>query len=39
VAGQAPDYLAAGATWWVESARSGPGWLDLAAERVARPLR
>lgn len=36
VAGLAPDYVAAGATWWVESPRSGPGWLDLATERVAR---
>jgi alkanesulfonate monooxygenase SsuD/methylene tetrahydromethanopterin reductase-like flavin-dependent oxidoreductase (luciferase family) len=36
VAGLAPDYTQAGATWWVESARSGPGWLDQATERVAR---
>ncbi len=36
VAGLAPDYAAAGATWWVESAESGPGWLDQATERVAR---
>jgi alkanesulfonate monooxygenase SsuD/methylene tetrahydromethanopterin reductase-like flavin-dependent oxidoreductase (luciferase family) len=36
VAGLAPDYVAAGATWWVESAESGPGWLDQATERVAR---
>jgi alkanesulfonate monooxygenase SsuD/methylene tetrahydromethanopterin reductase-like flavin-dependent oxidoreductase (luciferase family) len=36
VAGLAPDYEAAGTTWWVESARSGPGWLDQATERVSR---
>ena len=36
VAGLAPDYIAAGTTWWVESARSGPGWLDEAIERIAR---
>jgi alkanesulfonate monooxygenase SsuD/methylene tetrahydromethanopterin reductase-like flavin-dependent oxidoreductase (luciferase family) len=36
VAGLAPDYTAAGATWWVESAESGPGWLDQATERVTR---
>ena len=36
VAGLAPGYLAAGATWWVENARPGPDWLDRAAERVDR---
>jgi alkanesulfonate monooxygenase SsuD/methylene tetrahydromethanopterin reductase-like flavin-dependent oxidoreductase (luciferase family) len=36
VAGLAPDYVAAGATWWVESTRSDPGWLGQATERVAR---
>jgi alkanesulfonate monooxygenase SsuD/methylene tetrahydromethanopterin reductase-like flavin-dependent oxidoreductase (luciferase family) len=36
VAALAPDYVAAGATWWVESAQSGRGWLDEATERVAR---
>jgi hypothetical protein len=28
--------VAAGATWWVETAESGPGWLDQATERVSR---
>ena len=36
VAGLAPDYEAAGTTWWVESAPSGSGWLDQATERVSR---
>ena len=36
VAGLAPDYEAAGATWWVESAESSAGWLDQATERAAR---
>jgi len=36
VAGLAPDYTAVGATWWVESAQSAPGWLDQATERVSR---
>jgi len=35
LAGVLPDYAAAGATWWLESVRSGPGWLDAVAERVS----
>ncbi len=34
----APAYVAAGATWWIESARSGPGWQAEAASRVSRGL-
>jgi hypothetical protein len=34
----APAYVAAGATWWIESAAAGPGWQDEAASRVSRGL-
>jgi hypothetical protein len=34
----APAYVAAGATWWIESARPGPGWQAEAASRVSRGL-
>ena len=34
----APAYIAAGATWWIESARPGPGWQAKAASRVSRGL-
>lgn len=32
----APGYEAAGATWWIETARPGPGWWDGVKARVAR---
>jgi len=31
----ARSYQAAGATWWIESARSGPSWWEGAQSRVA----
>ena len=31
-----PDYAAAGATWWLESVKSRPGWLDAVRERIRR---
>jgi hypothetical protein len=34
----APAYVAAGATWWIESAAPGPGWQPEAASRVSRGL-
>ena len=34
----APAYVAAGATWWIESARPGPGWPEVAASRISRGL-
>ncbi|HEX3389782.1 MAG TPA: LLM class flavin-dependent oxidoreductase [Streptosporangiaceae bacterium] len=34
----APAYVAAGATWWIESADAGPGWQAEAASRVSRGL-
>ena len=34
----APAYVAAGATWWIESASPGPGWQAEAASRVSRGL-
>ena len=34
----APAYVAAGATWWIESASPGPGWQEEAASRVSRGL-
>jgi alkanesulfonate monooxygenase SsuD/methylene tetrahydromethanopterin reductase-like flavin-dependent oxidoreductase (luciferase family) len=36
VAGLLPGYRAAGATWWLESPGSGPGWLDAVRERLGR---
>jgi len=36
VARLGPAYTAAGATWWVESVSTSPGWLDQATERVSR---
>jgi alkanesulfonate monooxygenase SsuD/methylene tetrahydromethanopterin reductase-like flavin-dependent oxidoreductase (luciferase family) len=29
-----PGYHAAGATWWLESPGSGPGWLDAVRDRL-----
>ena len=37
VAGLLPGYRAAGATWWIESPGSGPGWLDAVRERLRGP--
>jgi hypothetical protein len=37
VAGLLPGYRDAGATWWVESPGSGPGWLDAVRERLREP--
>lgn len=34
VAARAPDYRDAGATWWLESPGSRPGWLDAVRERL-----
>jgi alkanesulfonate monooxygenase SsuD/methylene tetrahydromethanopterin reductase-like flavin-dependent oxidoreductase (luciferase family) len=36
VAALLPEYRAAGATWWLESPGSGPGWLDAARDRLRR---
>ena len=32
----APDYQAAGATWWIETAKPEPGWWEGVTARVAR---
>ncbi len=32
------DYAAAGATWWIETARPGPDWLQQLRERIARGI-
>jgi alkanesulfonate monooxygenase SsuD/methylene tetrahydromethanopterin reductase-like flavin-dependent oxidoreductase (luciferase family) len=32
----APEYEAAGATWWIETARPEPGWWEGVTARVAR---
>jgi len=37
VAAHLPGYRVAGATWWVESPGSGPGWLDAVRERLQEP--
>jgi luciferase-like monooxygenase len=34
VAALLPEYRAAGATWWLESPGSGPGWLDAVRDRL-----
>jgi hypothetical protein len=39
VAGLLPGYRDAGATWWVESPGSGPGWLDAVRDRLREPTR
>ncbi len=36
VAALLPGYRAAGATWWLESPGSGPGWLDAVRDRLGR---
>jgi len=36
VAAALPAYCDAGATWFIESPKSGPGWLDAVRERVSR---
>jgi alkanesulfonate monooxygenase SsuD/methylene tetrahydromethanopterin reductase-like flavin-dependent oxidoreductase (luciferase family) len=36
VAALLPEYRAAGATWWLESPGSGPGWLDAVRDRLGR---
>jgi hypothetical protein len=36
VAALVPEYRAAGATWWLESPGSGPGWLDATRDRLRR---
>jgi hypothetical protein len=36
VAARLPGYRAAGATWWLESPGSRPGWLDAVRERLQR---
>ena len=36
LAGVLPGYAAAGATWWLESVRSRPGWLDAVRDRISR---
>jgi hypothetical protein len=35
VAERAAPYVAAGATWWIETARPEPGWWEGAQARVA----
>jgi alkanesulfonate monooxygenase SsuD/methylene tetrahydromethanopterin reductase-like flavin-dependent oxidoreductase (luciferase family) len=39
VAAHLPGYRAAGATWWIESPGSGPGWLEAVRERLREPTR
>jgi hypothetical protein len=34
LAGRLPGYAAAGATWWIESVTTGPGWQEAIAARV-----
>jgi Luciferase-like monooxygenase len=34
VAAALPAYCHAGATWFIESPKSGPGWLDAVRERL-----
>jgi hypothetical protein len=34
VAARLPAYRDAGATWWLESPGSPPGWLDVVRERL-----
>jgi len=36
LAARMPGYREAGATWWLESPGSGPGWLDAVRERLQR---
>jgi len=36
VAATLPAYSAAGATWFIESPKSRPGWLDAVRERISR---
>jgi alkanesulfonate monooxygenase SsuD/methylene tetrahydromethanopterin reductase-like flavin-dependent oxidoreductase (luciferase family) len=36
VAARLPGYRDAGATWWLESPGSGPGWLDAVRKRLQR---
>jgi hypothetical protein len=36
VAAHLGEYHAAGATWWLESPGSGPGWLDAVRGRLRR---
>jgi alkanesulfonate monooxygenase SsuD/methylene tetrahydromethanopterin reductase-like flavin-dependent oxidoreductase (luciferase family) len=36
VAARLPGYRAAGATWWLESPGSGPGWMDAVRNRLQR---
>lgn len=36
VAAALPDYQAAGATWWIESAKPGPGWYPNLRRRIAQ---
>jgi alkanesulfonate monooxygenase SsuD/methylene tetrahydromethanopterin reductase-like flavin-dependent oxidoreductase (luciferase family) len=36
VAAMLPAYRDAGATWWIESPKSRPGWLDAVRERIGR---
>jgi len=36
VAAALPAYRDAGATWFIESPKSGPGWLDAVRERIGR---
>jgi alkanesulfonate monooxygenase SsuD/methylene tetrahydromethanopterin reductase-like flavin-dependent oxidoreductase (luciferase family) len=38
VAGLAEPYQQAGATWWIETARPGPGWWPGVRDRVAAGL-
>ena len=35
-AARLPGYRAAGATWWLESPGSGPGWMGAVRERLQR---
>jgi hypothetical protein len=37
VAAHLPGYRAAGATWWIESPGSGPGWPEAVRERLREP--
>jgi alkanesulfonate monooxygenase SsuD/methylene tetrahydromethanopterin reductase-like flavin-dependent oxidoreductase (luciferase family) len=34
LADRLPGYAAAGATWWIESVKTGPGWQEAIAARV-----
>jgi alkanesulfonate monooxygenase SsuD/methylene tetrahydromethanopterin reductase-like flavin-dependent oxidoreductase (luciferase family) len=39
VSAELPDYAAAGATWWIETAKPEPGWQDGLRSRIGDSLR